>query len=90
MLWQPAPQWAVVVPHQPYCEQHWPLGQMAVLAPQAPPEGAVGRLGRADGLGKGLGLGLRGGLGLGTVPGVGLILTSMQFWKISGAGAPAV
>lgn len=88
VLWQPAPQWAVVVPHQPYCEQHWPLGQMAVLAPQAPPEGAVGRLGRGEGLG--LGLGLRGlGLGLGVIV-VGLILTSMQFWKISGAGAPAV
>jgi len=21
--WQPVPQYAEVVPHQPYCEQHW-------------------------------------------------------------------
>jgi hypothetical protein len=23
--WQPVPQNALVVPHQPYWEQHWPL-----------------------------------------------------------------
>jgi hypothetical protein len=36
--WQVALQWALVMPHQPYCEQHWPLGQRALAAdPQAPP-----------------------------------------------------
>ncbi len=60
----------MVTPHQPYCEQHWPLGQRATLAPQAPPGWAVGRVGR--GLGRGLGLGLGGGLGLGLGGGLGL------------------
>jgi hypothetical protein len=42
LAWHPVPQWSVVTPHQPYCEQHWPLGHLALAeGPQAPPGAAV-------------------------------------------------
>jgi hypothetical protein len=31
--WQPVPQWSVVLPHQPYCEQHSPDGHCLPLLP---------------------------------------------------------
>lgn len=52
---QPVPQWSVEDPHQPYCEQQLPKGELAqVLPPEPPQDPSVETL--LPGLGEGLGL----------------------------------